>query len=405
MSVVGEASVARFENLARIEESATLGMTARGAALAGAGRSIVSLSAGGPDFATPEYIREAGVRAIRDGHTHYPPAAGLKPLRAAIAAHVEEASGRTCAPAEVLVSAGAKQVLFEAMFTLFGPGDRVLVPAPFWVSYPAMARLARAEPVVVDTGADVGWKITPEALEKAARGGARGVVLNSPSNPTGAIYDAGELDSLVEVAMRHGMWIVSDEIYREIRYTDEYASLAARRGDYERIVVVDGFSKAYAMTGWRVGYAVGPLPVVEAMTTLQGHVNTNTALPCQYAALAAITDVESRGRAIGAMVGAFAARRALLLSALASVPGIEPLPPDGAFYLWIDARAWCEALGGDSAELCLDLLEHEGLALVPGSAFGVEGHLRLSFAAAEPVLEDAVGRLAAAAGRLLGGAG
>jgi aspartate aminotransferase len=401
LSVAG----ARLGNLAGIEESATLGMTARGAALASAGRSIVSLSAGEPDFPTPEYIREAGVRAIRDGHTHYPPAAGLRPLREAIATHVQEESGCACAPAEVLVSAGAKQVLFEAMFTLFGPGDRVLVPAPFWVSYPAMARLARAEPVIVETGVADGWKVSAEALEEAARGGARGVVLNSPSNPTGAIYDAGELDALVEVARRHEMWIVSDEIYREIRYRDEYASLAARRDEYERIVMVDGFSKAYAMTGWRVGYAVAPLAVVEAMTTLQGHVNTNTALPCQYAALAALTEADARSRAIAAMVEAFAARRALLLSAMAGIRGIEPLPPDGAFYLWIDAREWCDALGGDSAELCFDLLDHEGLALVPGSAFGVEGHVRLSFAAAKPVLEEAVGRLATAGRRLLGASG
>jgi aspartate/methionine/tyrosine aminotransferase len=395
---------ASLGNLAGIEESATLGMTARAAALARAGRSVVSLSAGEPDFATPEYICEAGVRAIRDGHTHYPPAAGLRPLREAIAAHVEEACGGACAPSEVLVSAGAKQILFEALFTLLGSGDRLLVPAPFWVSYPAMARLARAEPVVIETSAEDGWKVSAEALEEAAREGARAVVLNSPSNPTGAIYDAGELDALVEVAQRYEMWIVSDEIYREIRYRDEYASLAARRSDYERIVVVDGFSKAYAMTGWRVGYAVGPVEVVEAMTTLQGHVNTNTALPCQYAALAALTDAEARRSAVGAMVGAFAARRALLLSALESVPGIQPLPPDGAFYLWIDAGAWCDALGGDSAALCYDVLEHEGLALVPGSAFGVEGHVRLSFAAAEPVLEAAVDRLAAASHRLMGGA-
>lgn len=400
MSVAG----ASLGNLAGIEESATLGMTARAAALARAGKSVVSLSAGEPDFTTPEYIREAAVRAIRDGHTHYPPAAGLRPLREAIAAHVEEASGGVCGPAEVLVSAGAKQVLFEAMFTLFGPGDRVLVPAPFWVSYPAMARLARAEPVVVETCAEDGWKMSAEALEDAVRGGARGVVLNSPSNPTGAIYDSAELDALVEVAERHEMWIISDEIYREIRYRDEYASLVARRGDYERIVVVDGFSKAYAMTGWRVGYAIGPVEVVESMTTLQGHVNTNTALPCQYAALAALTDRDARRSAVGAMVDAFAARRAFLLTALKDMRGLELLPPDGAFYLWIDVRAWCDALGGDSAALCYDLLEHEGLALVPGSAFGVEGHVRLSFAAAEPVLEEAVDRLAEAGRRLLGGA-
>ena len=391
-------------NLAGIEESATLGMTARAAALAREGRSIVSLSAGEPDFVTPEYIREAGIRAIRDGHTHYPPAAGLRALREAIAGHVEETGGGACATAEVLVSAGAKQVLFEALFTLFGPGDRILIPTPYWVSYPAMARLARAEPVVLETRAEDGWKVSAEGLDDAARAGARGLVLNSPSNPTGATYDADELDALVEVARRHGLWIVSDEIYREIRYRNDYASLAARRSDYERIVVVDGFSKAYAMTGWRVGYAIAPVEVIEAMTTLQGHVNTNTALPSQYAALAALSDREARDRSVGEMVAAFAARREMLLGALSSLPGIEPLPPDGAFYLWIDAREWCEALGGDSTALCFDLLEQEGLALVPGAAFGVEGHLRLSFAAADPVLEDAAARLAAAGQRLLGGA-
>jgi aspartate aminotransferase len=391
-------------NLAGIEESATLGMTARAAALAREGRSVVSLSAGEPDFATPEYIREAGIRAIRDGHTHYPPAAGLRPLREAIAGHVEETDGGACATSEVLVSAGAKQVLFEALFTLFGPGDRVLIPSPYWVSYPAMARLARAEPVVLETRAEDGWKVSPEALDEAARAGARGLILNSPSNPTGAMYDADELDALVEIAGRHGLWIVSDEIYREIRYRADYASLAARRADHERIVVVDGFSKAYAMTGWRVGYAIGPVEVIEAMTTLQGHVNTNTALPCQYAALAALTDRAARDRAMTEMVAAFAARRELLLRVLGSVPGIEPLPPDGAFYLWIDAREWCEALGGDSTALCFDLLEQEGVALVPGAAFGAEGHLRLSFAAADPVLEDAAARLAAAGRRLMGAA-
>jgi aspartate aminotransferase len=389
-------------NLAGIEESATLGMTARAAALAHEGRSVVSLSAGEPDFDTPEYIREAGVRAIRDGHTHYPPAAGLKRLREAIAARVTEVDGAACAPVEVLVSAGAKQALFEAFFTLFGPGDRVLVPAPFWVSYPAMARLARAEPVIVETRAEDGWKLTPEMLEDAAADGAGGLVLNSPSNPTGAMYDAAELDALLEVAARHGIWIVSDEIYREIRYREPYASLASRREEYPRIVVVDGFSKAYAMTGWRVGYAVGPADVVEAMTTLQGHVNTNTALPCQYAALAALADEDARRAAVAAMVDAFAARRKLLLSAIEGVPGIRPLPPDGAFYLWIDARQWCAALNGDSEALCYDLLENEGLALVPGSAFGVEGFVRLSFAAADSVLEDAIDRLARAGTRILG---
>lgn len=392
-------------NLAGIEASATLEMTARAAALARAGEPVVALSAGEPDFPTPAYIAEAGVRAIRDGHTHYPPAAGLRPLREAIAAHVTQACGGACEPEEVLVSAGAKQVLFEALFTLFGPGDSVVVPTPYWVSYPAMVRLARAEPLVVETSAEDGWKLRPDALEAAADAGARGVVLNSPSNPTGAIYEASEIDALVEVAARHGLWIVSDEIYREIRYREGFASLAAWRDGYERIIVVDGFSKAYAMTGWRVGYAAGPVEVIRAMTRLQGHVNTNTALPCQYAALAALTDEPAREAAVSGMVAAFAARRELLLEALAGVPGIVPLPPDGAFYLWIDTREWCRVLGGDSTALCLDLLEHERLALVPGAAFGVDDHVRLSFAAAEPQLREAAGRLAAAGRRLQGGSG
>lgn len=401
MTVAG----ASLGNLVGIEESATLGMTARAAALARAGEPVVALSAGEPDFPTPGYIAEAGIRAIREGHTYYPPAAGLRPLREAIAAHVTEACGGPCVAEEVLVSAGAKQVLFEALFALFGPGDGVVVPTPYWVSYPAMARIARADPMIVETSAADGWKLQPHALDEAARAGARGVVLNSPSNPTGAIYDQDEIDALVDVASRHGLWIVSDEIYREIRYREGFASLAAWRGDYERIVVVDGFSKAYAMTGWRVGYASGPVELIRAMTRLQGHVNTNTALPCQYAALAALTDSGERMAAVTAMVTAFAARRELLLDALAGVPGIEPLPPDGAFYLWIDAREWCRSLGGDSTALCYDLLEHERLALVPGAAFGVEGYLRLSFAAAEPALREASSRLAAAGRRLQEGSG
>ena len=396
-------AIAAPANLAGIEESATLGMTARAAALARSGRSILSLSAGEPDFVTPAYIREAAIQAIRDGHTHYPPAAGLRPLREAIARHVEETDGGPCAPDEVLVSAGAKQALFQALFALFGPGDRILIPAPYWVSYPAMARLARAEPVVVETRAEDGWKLTPIALEAAARDGAAGLVLNSPSNPTGAMYGADELDRILEVADRHGLWIVSDEIYREIRYREGYASLSGRRSDYPRIVVVDGFSKAYAMTGWHVGYAISDRERIQAMTTLQGHVNTNTAVPSQFAALAALTERAERERALSGMVAAFAARRARLLAGLASIPGIATHPPDGAFYLWIEAAAWCHAVGGDSADLCLDLLDHEGIALVPGSAFGVEGHVRLSFAAADPVLVDAAERLEVAGRRLGGG--
>lgn len=389
-----------YANLTAVPESATLGMTARAAALAGAGRSVVALSAGEPDFDTPGYIADAGIAAIRAGRTHYPPAAGLGPLRTAIAEHLNAACGGSYEAAHVLVSVGAKQALFEAIFTLFGPGDRVVVPAPYWVSYPAMIRLARAEPVILETGPETGFKLAPEDLETALARGARGVILNSPANPTGAVYTRDELDALLDVAARRQAWVVSDEIYRELRYTEAFASVAPRSGPEARIVLVDGFSKAYAMTGWRVGYAAAAQPLIAAMARLQGHVNTNTSLPSQHAALAALTDEPARVAAVAAMRGAFARRRTLLLEGLRHVPGLEALAPDGAFYLWIDARPWCAAVGGSADVLCLDLLEHEALALVPGTAFGVDGWLRLSFAASDAVLVEALERLARAARRL-----
>lgn len=387
-------------NLAGIEESATLGMTARAAALAADGVPVIALSAGEPDFDTPAYVAEAAIRAIREGRTRYPPAAGLAALRAAIAEDLRERLGGAGAARQILVSVGAKQALFSSFFTLFGPGDRVVVPAPYWVSYPPLVRLGRAEPVVVETGPETGFKLTPEMLAPALAAGARGVVLNSPSNPTGAVYTAAELDALTGAAAATGAWILADEIYEEIRYGGPFASMVARAADYERVVVVNGFSKAFAMTGWRVGYAVAPEPMVAAMARLQGHVNTNTSTISQHAALAALTHRAERRAAVDAMVAAFARRRARLLEALSDVPGIVPLPPEGAFYLWIDARDWCAAIGGGSVDLCLDLLEHEHLALVPGSAFGSEGYLRLSFAAADETLERAIERLAAAADRL-----
>ncbi|CAN5175952.1 pyridoxal phosphate-dependent aminotransferase [soil metagenome] len=389
-----------YANLAAVAESATLGMTARAAALGASERPVLSLSAGEPDFPTPAYIAEAGIRAIREGRTHYPPATGLAPLREAIAAHLNETCGGDYGARNVIVSVGAKNALFNAIFTLFGPGDRVVVPAPYWVSYPAMIRLARAEPVIVETDRASGFRLEPAALDAALADGARGVVLNSPCNPTGAMLGRDDLDALLDVAAARGAWVIADEIYMAIRYGGSFASVATRASEESRIVLVNGFSKAYAMTGWRVGYAAAPSDLVQAMARLQGHVNTNTALPSQYAALAALADGPAREAAVGAMVAAFAARRALLLDGLAGMPGLDLFAPDGAFYLWIGAHDWCRAVGGGSDGLCLDLLEHEGLALVPGSAFGVDGYIRLSFAAAETVLAVAIERLALAAARL-----
>jgi aspartate aminotransferase len=393
-------SVQVYANLSGVEESATLGMTRRAAELKAADPPVISLSAGEPDFATPGFIAEAGIEAIRDGQTHYPPAAGLAPLRAAVATYVGEECGGAYAPEQVLVTVGAKQALFNAIFTLFGPGDGIIIPAPYWVSYPAIARLARAEPMVLATTAADGFKPDPDRVAAMFRSGARGLVLNSPNNPSGAVLSGAELDRIVAVAAEHEAWIVSDEIYQAIVYDIEHASVAARARDYERIVLVNGFSKAFAMTGWRVGYAAGPREVIAAMTCLQGHINTNTALPCQYAALAALSQHELRERAIEEMVSAFDRRRDLLLKGVAAIPGLTPHPPDGAFYLWIDAGPWCDSLGVNSTDLCMDLLDNERLALVPGEAFGVDRFIRLSFAATEQALSEALERLAVASARL-----
>jgi aspartate aminotransferase len=387
-------------NLVGVTESETLAMTRRAAELDSPERPVVSLSAGEPDFPTPAYIAEAGIAAIRAGHTHYPPAGGLVPLKAAIAAYLEETCGGSWRPEQVIVSVGAKQALFDALFTLFGPGDRIAIPAPYWVSYPPMARLARAEPLFVPTRAEDGFRPTPAAVERAFEEGARGLVLNSPSNPTGAMLSEADVAGLVELAARHDAWIISDEIYSEIRYGREFASVAPHAGEDARILVVNGFSKSFSMTGWRVGYAAGPVDVVRAMTRLQGHVNTNTALPAQHAALAALVDARARREAIAGMVEAFARRRERLLAALERIPGLVAFPPEGAFYVWVDARAWCRAADLTSTDLCFDLLEHERLALVPGAAFGSEGYVRISFAASDEALTEAARRLAAAAGRL-----
>jgi aspartate aminotransferase len=390
-----------YVNLTAVPESETIGMAARAAALAAQGREVVSLAAGEPDFRTPDYICEAAIQAIRDGHTHYPPAAGVGELRAAIARHLGEACGGAWSPAEILVTAGAKQALFNTVFTLFGPGDRVVIPAPYWVSYPAMVRLARAEPVIVPTSEEDGYKLTPPALERALEAGAQGIILNSPANPTGAVYTDAELDALLAVGDRYGAWVIADEIYREIRYgAAPFASLAARARDYGRAVVIDGFSKAYAMTGWRVGWAAAPETLIRAMTLLQGHVNTNTALPSQLAALGALADEDARRAAVAVMNAAFARRRALVLAGLEGVGGLAAHPPAGAFYVWLDARPWCTALAAGSAEVALDLLEREGVALVPGAAFGSEGFLRLSFATRDDLLSRAIERLRAYASRL-----
>jgi aspartate aminotransferase len=400
-------------NLDGVTGSETLRISALAAQLSARGTRVVSLSAGEPDFATPDHVRAAGARAIAEGRTRYTPNAGIPALREAIAEKLGRENAVDYAPDEVLVSAGAKQVLFNACLALFGPGDEVLVPAPYWVSYPAMVRLARATPVPISTGRGEGYKLSAGRLAASLTPRTRGLILNSPANPTGAVYDERELAELAGLCLERNLWILSDEIYERLCYERPRAPSIAALGPEvrARTVTVNGFSKCFAMTGWRLGYGAAPREVVRALDVVQSHSTSNASSVSQYAGLAALTEREASERAVEAMRRAFHARRDRMVAALAGLPGVAGVPPAGAFYLWSDvseaATRLCDGVEraahpggrpGLSDDFCARLLERHGLALVPGSAFGLEGHVRWSFAASEDEIDEGVARFREALG-------
>lgn len=392
------------ENVARLEPSATIALSSRVRQLIAAGEDVINLSVGEPDFATPGFIAEAGIEAIRAGHTRYTPAAGIPELRAAIAADLARLSPQqhSVPAAGVVVSAGAKQALFNACFTLFGPGDRVLIPAPYWTSYPAIVELARAEPVIVAGDEARGFRVTPADLDRAAaRGAVAGLMLNSPNNPTGAVYSHDELRAIVEWAAERGVWLISDEIYRRI-YRDGLAPglLDLDPALLERAVVIDGASKAFAMTGWRIGFSYSSPALATAITALQSQTTTHATTPAQYAALAAYRAGEGGMAEYQQMADAFERRRQLVVRLFREqLPQIPFVEPDGAFYLFLRIEGLARD-GEGSIAVCERLLSSTGVALVPGEAFGDDRFARLSYACSEDTLREAVGRLA----REVGGA-
>lgn len=390
------------ENIARLSPSATIAVSSRARELRAEGRDIVNLGAGEPDFRTPEYIAEAAVNAIREGHTRYTPAAGLPELREAIAGVLEGTSGKPIDPARVVVTSGAKQALFNACFSLFGPGDRVLLPVPFWTSYPEIIQLARAEPVPVKGRAERGFKLDVDALDAAYDSRVRGLILNSPNNPTGAVYSRGELEAVVQWAAERDLWVLSDEIYARVCYTVPRAPglLDLDNELLDRAVVIDGASKIFAMTGWRIGFACAPVVLAAQMSALQSHTTSNASTPAQYAALAAFAGEPLESAPIQEMIRTFHARRnhvmELFDSALPSLPYVRP---EGAFYLFFRADEHYDSEDDDapgSVRFCQRLLEDAGVALVPGAAFGDDRYVRLSFAASEDEIEEGVRRIAAA---------
>ncbi len=381
--------------IARVKPSPTLAVTARVAELRAAGKDIIGLGAGEPDFGTPDHIKAAAIQAINDGFTRYTAVDGTPSLKQAIIAKFSKDNGLVYTPEQILVSCGGKQSFFNLCQALLNSGDEVIIPAPYWVSYPDMVRLAEGEPVILATGVDTRFKITPEQLNAAITPQTRLMVLNSPSNPTGVAYTMAELAALGEVLMQHPhVLVATDDMYEHILWTEEPFCniLNACHKLYDRTIVLNGVSKAYAMTGWRIGYAGGPADLIKAMKKVQSQSTSNPASISQVAAQAALEGDQS---CIQVMLKAFHERHDFVVGALNDIPGIECLPADGTFYCFPHVQAIIDRLDGvnDDVALTAYLLDAAGVALVPGSAFGAPGYVRFSFAIGMDVLEDAIDRL------------
>lgn len=387
------------DNISRLQESATIAVSQRARALRAAGREIIDLGAGEPDFDTPAFIRSAAQRALDAGATRYTAVEGILPLREAIAADANTRWGGSdrVSAAEVVVSTGSKQALFNACFSLFGPGDEVLVPTPAWTSYYEMVSLARATGIPVAGDPARGFKVSAPDLERSATSRTRGVMLNSPSNPTGSVYTAEELGDILRLAAARGWWVISDEIYLRIAYGAPATSALDVAPSRERLVVVNGVAKAYAMTGWRIGWTVSPAPLAKAMTALQSHTTSNAAAVSQHAALAALTMRAEADAAVCAMVTQFRLRRDAALAILAAEPRLHVLKPDGAFYLYLRAPG---AVGDAGTRFASHLLEERGVAVVSGAAFHTPEWVRVSYAAEQSQVEEAMRRLVSAYGAL-----
>ena len=372
-----------------LQPSLTLAIAAKAKQLRAEGRDICSLSAGEPDFDTPAFIRNAASVALEAGHTRYGPAAGEPALREAIAAKLSQENQVPTTAAQVLVTNGGKQALYNLFQVLLEPGDEVLLPAPYWLSYPEMAGLTGASVTLLPSDAEQGFRLKPEQLEAAIKPHSRLLVLNSPGNPTGSVLSRGELEALAAVLRRHPqVLVVCDEIYEFLLTPGhEHHSFAAVAPDLaDRIFMVNGFAKGWAMTGWRVGWLAGSKPVIAAATALQSQSTSNVCSFAQYGALAAITAPRD---CVHAMAEQFNQRRALLSDGLIAMPGLKLQPPEGAFYAFPDVSHYQL----DSMTLCNRLLDEVGLAVVPGVAFGDDRCIRLSCAASPATIEDGLERL------------
>ncbi|HKI62635.1 MAG TPA: pyridoxal phosphate-dependent aminotransferase [Mariprofundaceae bacterium] len=390
----------------QIKPSATLAITAKAAELRAAGKSVISLSVGEPDFETPRSAREAGIKAIQDGFTRYTAVPGIPELRKAIAAKFKRDNDLDYEPEDILVSTGGKQCIFNLLMALINPGDEAVIPSPYWVSYPDMVLLAEGKPVIVETTAAADFKLTAADLEAAITPRTKMLFLNSPSNPTGMAYSHEDLAALGAVIRKHPNIIVAtDDMYEKILFDGKtFATFAQVNPDLkEQTVTLNGVSKAYCMTGWRIGFCAGPRALIKAMSKIQGQSTSNPNSIAQRAALAALTGPTDE---LEEMVRTYESRRTWLVDAINAIPGMHSIVPDGAFYVFPSVAGWIgktTASGktlSDDLVICEWLLEEAGVALVPGTEFGAPGFVRFSYAVSQDTLEDAVSRIARAAADL-----
>jgi aspartate aminotransferase len=383
------------DRVQEVKPSPTLAVTAKAKELKDAGRDVIGLGAGEPDFDTPDFIKEAAMKAIRDGFTKYTPVGGTPGLKKAIISKFERDNGLRYQPSQILVSCGAKQSIYNLIQALLNEGDEAIIPAPYWVSYPDMVLLAEAKPVIVQTSVEQQFKITPEALEEVITARTRLFIINSPSNPTGISYTRAELTALAEVLVKHPQIVIAtDDIYEHIQWIEEpFSNLVMVCPDlYDRTVVINGVSKAYAMTGWRIGYCGGPKELVQAMDTIQSQSTSNPTSISQVAAQAALEGDQS---CITPMVKAFQERHQYVYETLKAIEGVEVMPADGTFYSFPSFRRFMDRMAdiNNDIELAELFLNQEGVAMVPGSAFGAEGCMRISFATSRKNLEQGLERI------------
>ena len=374
-----------------VSPSPTLAIDAKAKALQASGVDVCSFAAGEPDFDTPEHIKEAAIAALRQGKTKYAATPGIEPLRLAIAQKYAASYGLKVAPSQVVVSPGGKFSCYLAVLATCSPGDEVVIPAPYWVSYPEMAKLAGAVPKFVLADDSTRFRLSAAKLESVLSPRSKLLILNSPSNPTGAVYNRAETEAIVEVALRHNLYILSDEIYEHLVYDGVKTVAPATLGPEAeaRTLIVSGFSKTYAMTGWRLGTLVAPQPLAKAVAELQSQISSNATTFGQYGALAALQEKEKTEAALKQMLAAFDRRRRFLHAGLNEIAGIRCVLAEGAFYLFPNISSF----GLSSADFCTRLLDSERVAAVPGSAFGAEGYLRLSYATSDEIIAKGLERL------------